>query len=53
MVEELQIVGKQKGPMLDWSKMVDSSFLPTDLQGRLCAQCLSVTRKSRDLTSEA
>jgi NitT/TauT family transport system substrate-binding protein len=31
MVEGLQIVGKQKGPV-DWSKMVDSSFLPTDLQ---------------------
>ena len=31
MVEGLQIVGKQKGPV-DWSKMVDFSFLPTDLQ---------------------
>ncbi len=31
MVEGLQIVGKQKGPV-DWSKMVDSSFLPSDLQ---------------------
>jgi NitT/TauT family transport system substrate-binding protein len=31
MVEGLQIVGKQKGPV-DWSKMVDSSFLPADLQ---------------------
>lgn len=31
MVEGLQIVGKQKGPV-DWSKMVDASFLPSDLQ---------------------
>jgi len=31
MVEGLQIVGKQKGPV-DWPKMVDSSFLPSDLQ---------------------
>jgi hypothetical protein len=31
MVEGLQIVGKQKGPV-DWSKMIDSSLLPSDLQ---------------------
>jgi NitT/TauT family transport system substrate-binding protein len=31
MVEGLQIVGKQKGPV-DWSKIVDSSFLPSGLQ---------------------
>ena len=31
MVEGLQIVGKQKGPV-DWPKMVDSSFLPSDQQ---------------------
>ena len=31
MVEGLQIVGKQRGPV-DWPKMIDSSFLPSDLQ---------------------
>jgi NitT/TauT family transport system substrate-binding protein len=31
MVEGMQIVGKQKGPV-DWSKIVDSSFLPSGLQ---------------------
>jgi NitT/TauT family transport system substrate-binding protein len=31
MVEGLQIVGKQKGPV-NWSKIVDSSFLPSGLQ---------------------
>ena len=31
MVEGLQIVGKQKGPV-NWAKMVDASFLPSDLQ---------------------
>lgn len=31
MVEGLQIVGKQKGKV-DWSKIVDTSFLPADLQ---------------------
>jgi NitT/TauT family transport system substrate-binding protein len=31
MVEGLQIVGKQKGPV-DWSKIIDSSFLPSGLQ---------------------
>jgi NitT/TauT family transport system substrate-binding protein len=31
MVEGLQIVGKQKGPV-DWSKLVDTKFLPADLQ---------------------
>jgi NitT/TauT family transport system substrate-binding protein len=31
MVEGLQIVGKQKGPV-DWSKLVDTEFLPADLQ---------------------
>jgi NitT/TauT family transport system substrate-binding protein len=31
MVEGLQIVGKQKGPV-DWKKVVDSQFLPASLQ---------------------
>ena len=31
MVEGLQIVGKQKGPV-DWPKIINSSFLPSDLQ---------------------
>jgi hypothetical protein len=31
MVEGLQIVGKQRGPV-DWPKMIDISFLPTDLK---------------------
>lgn len=31
MVEGLQIVGKQKGPV-DWTKVTDPSFLPTDLR---------------------
>lgn len=31
MVEGLQIVGKQKGPV-DWSKVVDPQFLPSDLR---------------------
>ena len=31
MVEGLQIVGQLKGPV-DWPKMIDSSFLPADLQ---------------------
>lgn len=31
MVEGLQIVGKQKGPV-DWSKIVDTKFLPADLR---------------------
>ena len=31
MVEGLQIVGKQKG-LVDWPKMINSSFLPSDLQ---------------------
>jgi NitT/TauT family transport system substrate-binding protein len=31
MVEGLQIVGKQKGPV-DWSKVIDPQFLPTDLR---------------------
>jgi NitT/TauT family transport system substrate-binding protein len=31
MVEGLQIVGKQKGPV-DWSKVIDNSFLPADLR---------------------
>jgi NitT/TauT family transport system substrate-binding protein len=31
MVEGLQIVGKQSGPV-DWPKMIEFSFLPTDLQ---------------------
>ena len=31
MVEGLRIVGQLKGPV-DWSKYVDKSFLPTDLQ---------------------
>ena len=31
MVEGLQIVGKQKGPV-DWSKVTDPSFLPSDLR---------------------
>jgi NitT/TauT family transport system substrate-binding protein len=31
MVEGLQIVGKQKGPV-DWSRIIDSSFLPSGLQ---------------------
>jgi NitT/TauT family transport system substrate-binding protein len=31
MVEGLQIVGKQKGPVA-WSKIIDASFLPADLQ---------------------
>ncbi len=30
MAEGLQIVGKQKGPV-DWSKIVDTAFLPADL----------------------
>ena len=33
MVEGLQIVGKQKGPV-DWAKVVDNSFLPKELQSR-------------------
>ena len=33
MVEGLQLVGKQKGPV-DWSKVVDTSFLPKELQSR-------------------
>jgi NitT/TauT family transport system substrate-binding protein len=33
MVEGLQIVGKQKGPV-DWPKVVDTSFLPKELQTR-------------------
>lgn len=32
MVEGLQIVGKQKGPV-DWDKVTDTSFLPKELQG--------------------
>lgn len=31
MVEGLRIVGKQNGPV-DWSKMIDKSFLPADLK---------------------
>ena len=31
MVEGLQIVGKQKGAV-DWSKIVDTGFLPADLR---------------------
>ncbi len=31
MVEGLQIVGKQKGPV-DWPRIVDASFLPADLK---------------------
>ena len=31
MVEGLQIVGKQNGPV-DWPKLLDASFLPADLQ---------------------
>lgn len=31
MVEGLQIVGKQNGPV-DWSKVIDASFLPSDLR---------------------
>ena len=31
MVEGLQIVGKQKGPV-DWSKVIDPEFLPSDLR---------------------
>jgi NitT/TauT family transport system substrate-binding protein len=31
MVEGLQIVGKQKGPV-DWAKVTDPSFLPADLR---------------------
>ena len=31
MVEGLQIVGKQKGPV-DWSKVIDPQFLPSDLR---------------------
>ena len=31
MVDGLQIVGKQKGPV-DWPKMIDASFLPPSLQ---------------------
>ncbi|MBS0221928.1 MAG: ABC transporter substrate-binding protein [Proteobacteria bacterium] len=31
MVEGLQIVGKQKGPV-DWAKVIDSQFLPAGLQ---------------------
>ncbi len=31
MVEGLQIVGKQNGPV-DWSKIIDKSFLPNDLR---------------------
>jgi NitT/TauT family transport system substrate-binding protein len=34
MVEGLQIVGKQKGP-IEWSKIVDPSFLPKELQSRM------------------
>jgi hypothetical protein len=30
MVQGLQIVGKQKGPV-DWPKIIDSTFLPSDL----------------------
>ena len=33
MVEGLQIVGKQKGPV-DWKKVVDTSFLPKELQSQ-------------------
>jgi NitT/TauT family transport system substrate-binding protein len=33
MVEGLQIVGKQKGPV-DWAKIVDPTFLPKELQSR-------------------
>lgn len=33
MVEGLQIIGKQKGPV-DWAKVVDASFLPKELQSR-------------------
>jgi len=33
MVEGLQIVGKQKGPV-DWTKVTDASFLPSDLQAQ-------------------
>jgi NitT/TauT family transport system substrate-binding protein len=33
MVEGLQIVGKQKGPV-DWKKVVDASLLPKELQTR-------------------
>jgi len=33
MVEGLRIVGKLKGPM-DWGKVVDTSFLPKDLQAK-------------------
>lgn len=31
MVEGLQIVGKQKGPV-DWAKVIDAQFLPADLK---------------------
>ena len=31
MVEGLQIVGQQKGPV-DWSRVIDTSFLPSDLR---------------------
>ena len=31
MVEGLQLVGKQKGPV-EWSKVIDASFLPADLR---------------------
>jgi len=31
MVEGLQIVGQQKGPV-EWAKVVDPSFLPADLK---------------------
>jgi hypothetical protein len=30
MVQGLQIVGKQKGPV-DWPQIIDSTFLPSDL----------------------
>jgi NitT/TauT family transport system substrate-binding protein len=33
MVEGMQIVGKQKGPV-DWEKVSDASFLPNELQTR-------------------
>ena len=52
MVEGLQIVGKQKGPV-DWSKMVEL-FIPAHGPAKLtCAQCLWVTRKSRTRPYEA
>jgi NitT/TauT family transport system substrate-binding protein len=31
MVEGLQITGQQKGDV-DWSKLVDTSYLPADLR---------------------